>query len=299
MFGHPVMFGYQQNIIVWDPDTLTEHFIRSATFFADGKDLGFIAPTPSKPELSDADPKAFDCLASLKPIPKKSESSAPVVGGVAPKPAVQVVQEQDVSGFHATTLLASDAKALAAWMNANGYQTSPAVEQWTGLYIGRGWYLTAFKVLTKGGEAVTTKPVRMSFKTAQPFNPYYVPSDNIDPHHHGALKVFFVAPGAYEGHLGEDGAWQDPEWSAAVPATTADELGADLKLQPGEMPSDLSVESFSDPSFPRLVTDDIYFTPLPTPPIAYVFSVVILAGAVFVLGWMVRSLIRTTKKQAA
>ena len=36
-------------VIVWDPATKTEHFIRRATFHGKAGDFGFLVPTPSVP----------------------------------------------------------------------------------------------------------------------------------------------------------------------------------------------------------------------------------------------------------
>src|SRR5580658_8291337 len=52
--GKPVVFGDQTNIIIWDEAHHTEHFIRNANFRSGADDFGFIAPTPAKPQLSEA-----------------------------------------------------------------------------------------------------------------------------------------------------------------------------------------------------------------------------------------------------
>src|ERR1051326_3386095 len=52
-------------IIVWDSATGTEHFIRRATFKSAAQDFGFLVPTPTKPELAEADDAAFKELARI------------------------------------------------------------------------------------------------------------------------------------------------------------------------------------------------------------------------------------------
>src|SRR5579864_7160932 len=92
--GKPVAFGDQTNIIIWDAANQTEHFIREAKFRSDAPDFGFIAPTPSKPELSEASSEAFDSLEKLKPADehfgcaKSDEAAAGAMGK-----ALEVIQQ--------------------------------------------------------------------------------------------------------------------------------------------------------------------------------------------------------------
>lgn len=194
--GSLVSFGGQVNIVIWDPSTKTEHFVRNAEFFTEAKDLGFIAPSPTEPELAEASKEAFNTLARLEPPPEYAATGAASNGPTesAKGEDVTVIRVQDVAGYRATVLRATDSKALAAWMKQNGYRTTPAIQKWTEFYIAKDWYLTAFKVEAKDGEAATGV-VRMTFKTEKPFNPYYVPSDNISKDVPGRLMLFFVAPG--------------------------------------------------------------------------------------------------------
>jgi len=261
--GKPVAFGDQTNIVIWDAATGTEHFIRDAKFRSEAPDFGFIAPTPSKPELSEASDQAFDTLASLKPKADYFGCGGPYGGGMpgATAMSVQVIQQVDVAGYRATTLLAGDSTALADWMRKNGYQTTPAVEKWTQVYINKRWYLTAFKVLDNGPIA-STGTVRMSFKTNQPFNPYYVPSDNIKSGQKGTLKVFFVSAGGYKATVGSSSPWQAALWTASIPDDFAFRLAGQLKLPASAIPAGAQVEAFEDNDFPRTAPDDIYFSQL-------------------------------------
>ena len=259
--GKPVAMGDQTNIIVWNSAQHMEHFIRDAKFQTNGNNFGFVAPTPSKPSLAEVSPEAFDTLASLRPI-KSDEGFAKA----ADRPgSVSIVQQVDVAGYRATTLLASDSKALARWMRKNGYKTTPSIEGWTKTYITKGWYLTAFKVLKKKGVA-STGTVRMSFKTDRPFNPYFVPNDNINSGHKGTLKVFFVSNGAYQATVGKTAPWQDALWIAPVHSGDAARLAGQFKLAATAIPPRSQVEAFEDHDFPKPAQDDIYFESTPLAP---------------------------------
>ncbi|MHB8636769.1 MAG: DUF2330 domain-containing protein [Fimbriimonadaceae bacterium] len=257
--GRPVAFGDQTNIVVWDEVTHTEHFIRNAKFQSDASDFGFIAPSPSRPQLSEASSAAFDLLAALQPVRHSLIEDLVAPGSASGKADAQVtvVQQADVAGYRATTLLSTDAAALAKWMRANGYETTPAVETWTKAYIAKGWYLTAFKVLDKA-KVASTGTIRMSFHATQAFNPFYVPSDNIGAGRKATLRLFFVSSGQYRATLGQS-EWRSPDWSAPVTKDISSRLASELKIPPSAIPASAQVEAFVDTDFPRAAPDDIYF----------------------------------------
>ncbi|MEQ1935269.1 MAG: DUF2330 domain-containing protein, partial [Fimbriimonadaceae bacterium] len=109
----------QTNIIVWEPDTKTEHFIRNAKFETDAPNLGFIAPTPSVPKMEEVDPEAFKTITTaLEEFNKKQREGMDAAGAVptaskSEHDAVEVVQVANVAGFKAVTVKASDASGLA------------------------------------------------------------------------------------------------------------------------------------------------------------------------------------------
>jgi hypothetical protein len=259
--GQPVVFGDQTNIVIWDEANHTEHFIRNASFKSGANDFGFIAPTPGKPQLNEASSQAFYTLAALAPV-QRFFGSGGLGGGAArgdTKSEVRVIQEADVSGFHATTLWSRDAHAINDWMNSHGYVSTPEVEKWAERYCGRGWYLTAFKVIDKSKLAASTGTVRMSFKTSKPFNPFYVPATNIPNRGKGTLRVYFVSVGAYDANIGKTETWQVPQWTSLIPDSTAAQLAKQVELPLDAIPEDAQVSTFVDPDFPRPAADDIYF----------------------------------------
>jgi len=261
--GKPVVFGDQTNIVIWDEARHTEHFIRNANFRSGADNFGFIAPTPGKPELSEASNQAFYTLANLGPssfgFGGGGRGGAGGYGGASRADEVKVIQEADVAGYHATTLWATDARAINDWMNEHGYVSTPEVEKWADRYTKKGWYLTAFKVIDKTKLAASTGTVRMTFETDKPFNPFYVPATNIPINGGGTLRVYFVSVGDYDANIGNTGTWQTPQWKAPVPWPTADQLAQQVKLPTEAIPNRAEVETFVDNNFPRPAADDIYF----------------------------------------
>jgi hypothetical protein len=171
-----------------------------------------------------------------------------------------VIQEADVAGYHATTLWSRDAHAINDWMNGHGYVSTPEVEKWADRYTSRGWYLTAFRVIDQSKVAASTGTVRMSFHTAHPYNPFYVPSSNILVNKKGTLRVYFVSVGDYNARIGPEGeTWQVPQWTAQIPEATSALLAKQVKIPAESIPDNVQVETFVDNDFPRPAADDIYF----------------------------------------
>lgn len=258
--------GDQTNIVVWNPSTHTEHFIRKASFTSRAQDFAFIAPTPSVPQLGLASDHAFALLASLKPKPKswfgearfasKSAAAAPVV-----------VQEQDIGDYHAATLKASDNAGLNKYLADNGYAASKEITAWTAYYVAKGWYLTAFKLRHEEdprSTSIAQGTVRMSFKTDQPFNPYRVPPSNAGT---GTLTVYFVSDGMYDAAVAGT-PWNHRHWHADVPDTLT--LAHDLGIAASDVPAKAHVTTFAQSGWTEEpAEDDIVFKPaVPTAEIA-------------------------------
>src|SRR5215472_5156723 len=131
-------------IIVWNPDTQTEHFIRRASFNATGADFGFLVPTPSQPTLAEVDNQAFDYVAGLiRPRTVVDENHGvdftPLVvrfflmyqmgegsrAPIATAPAVRVLDVERIGGYDAVVLEADNPTALSSWLAKHDYASSP------------------------------------------------------------------------------------------------------------------------------------------------------------------------------
>lgn len=254
--GTNVRFIGQTNIVVWDAEKKLEHFIRNATFSTTGKGLGFIAPTPTQPELSEADSYAFSLLASLEPKkPELTKDTEDAAAAPASASSVAVVHEQDVAGYHAAVLKATDTAGLTDWLKKNGYPAPKFLDGWVKPYLEKGWYLTAFKV--KGGDRTETGPVRMSFKAERAFNPYSVPEENGGG---GAnLRLYYVSAGHETPRIGGSEGWKSSSWSAPLNDENRTQLAGYLKLPANAIPEGASVTTYEDSDFGRPGLDDLYF----------------------------------------
>lgn len=257
--GQTVSFKKQMNIVIWDRKTKIEHFIRKATFNSKAGAIGFIAPTPTTPEIREVDEAAFSILRSLNP----SRGNGGLQGGFGGGGfggKVEVVQQVEAGGYQITTVKATDANALASWMRLNRFVTIPEVTEWTKFYIKKGWQLNLFKVLGNKGY-VATGTVRLSFPTENPFNPYLVPRPNFVGKDKGdGLELYVITRDPIEGWLGET-PYLKPAWTSSLPDDKFFELEEKLKLKKESLWIGAVVTCFVDRAFPREVPDDLYFEP--------------------------------------
>ena len=255
-------------VIVWDPTTNTEHFIRRATFSGGARDFGFLVPTPTIPVLARVDDDVFDRMQGkttrrteyrteqsidwtpllFMPFVRRNKGEGAVVG----RPAVEVLSAQKVAGYDAAILHANDATALSQWLAGNGYATTPDLAEWLDVYVKQGWIFSAFKI-DKEADAITvrTSAVRMSFVTERPFFPYREPASQREgtsiPR---VLKVWFIGPERMKGRVGDQPWSGQMYWSERV---KDDEVGG-VKVAPTAR-----MTAFEDHATPRPGVDDLYF----------------------------------------
>ena len=291
-------------VIIWDQTHKIEHFIRQASILTASADLGFLVPTPSTPELAEADQNIFEMAAFLgqpKRVPPINYRSpwtlvSPLVtssllhldrlnplalmSGISDLKGGQqvstVVAEKDVAGYHATTLAAEDEKALSTWLTANGYFSTLELRAWLKPYIDKKWNITAFKLIKRtDGAVLTTRAIRLSFHTDQPFYPYSEPSDrqlaNAASPVGRALRVAILSDQRMTGVLANQNPWpgrleyagpsapsaaQNPQWTAKdwLRFAQLNDIKHDVAL-----PTELT--SFIDESNPRPGTADLYLSP--------------------------------------
>lgn len=247
-------------MIVWDPATKTEHFIRRATFSGEAKDFGFLVPTPSVPALSEFDDGVFTKLeerttrARLYKTKKAIDwtplfmmfmaSKGEEAAGTA-APPVEVFSTQKLAGYEATVLDATDAAALQAWLQEHGYATTPDLTEWLDVYIQKRWKITAFKV----ERPAQTSAVRMTFTTDRPFFPYREPASQRETAGtQRRLRVFFIGPERVDGTIGTRPWPSELMWSEEL------RFGVGMPVAPHSR-----LTRFDDTNTPRPGTDDLFF----------------------------------------
>lgn len=220
-YGAGVEVAEETAIILWDAETKTEHFIRRARFISDAKDIGFLVPTPTKPELVEVDNHVFNDLAIYTdPPPPAAPSRGGLMPNAAPKSMpdpVKVLETKTVAGLDATILAADDAKALTEWLKKNDYPTNEETQAWLEPYLKEKWIITAYKINNENGKdgmaqhRFQTSTVRMSFKADKPFYPYREPRGAGKGLSDRLLRVYFLSQEAHDAKLLET------RWETNIP----------------------------------------------------------------------------------
>jgi hypothetical protein len=276
--GKPVVNADQTVILLWDPATKTQHFIRKASFKSDADDFGFLVPSPSKPELAESGNEAFPILQKLtepEVVTQKRPAGGVGCGCAAQRMApmaaapdmVQVLDRKLVAGFDAAVLEATSAKALTDWLKEHGYAYSPEIAAWAEPYIKDRWKITALKVArgTDKDKTVAASALRMSFQTDRPLFPYREPDPTGPAKSLGAsrrlLRIYFVADARYQGELTKETPWTGKvAWAGKVSPEHRTQLLEQLRLPAATGPADWYLTEFEDPWPYRAAPADVYFS---------------------------------------
>ncbi len=195
-----------------------------------------------------------------------------------------VVFEQDVAGYHATVLSTDDYASITAWLTNNGYTPTPEMEKWLKPYAAAKWKITAFKMIPDNARTndakITTRAVRLSFPSEQPFYPYSEPSDRQQAAAASplgrALRLTILSDHPVAGNLADKNPWPGKLQYAGPSAPSSSNKGQWDSKQwlafahldgPGQavaLPTELT--TFLDESNPRPGTSDLYFSPNPKQP---------------------------------
>ena len=300
----------ERALIVWDQTHHVEHFIRQASFRTSSIELGFLVPTPETPELAEVDPAIFDLASKVgQPVLVPPEVShtpwhylVPILAGALDtgsarriRPRQQdassapgkkwattgIMEGQDVAGYHATVLSASDLPAITAWLKLHGFASSPELQAWLKTYADKKWKITAFELIKSNGDdmnTLTTRAVRLSFPTDVPFYPYSEPGDRqrasaASPMGR-ALRVAILSDHRMEGRMADGTRWPGQlKYAGSSKLLDLQPLGpmsdwlklARLDDAKHTFPVPTELTAFLDESNPRPGTADLHFTPDPNP----------------------------------
>jgi Uncharacterized protein conserved in bacteria (DUF2330) len=262
----------QTVIMVWDAEKKTQHFIRQASFKSDAADVGFLVPTPSRPQLEESGDAAFATLRKITTPMMQSKGMVVPLGCSAAAPrgksSVVVVEEKRVAGFDATVLTAANGTDLANWLRDHGYSYSPQVAEWAHPYVAGGWMMVALKVAKpQDGRAqpnLAAAALRLSFKTERPLFPYREPESAVAAKKLGTsdrlLRIYFISDGQYRGTVGGDGAWSGRVvWSGDITRHRAGLL-RDLKLPADTGPAQWWLTKFDDQWPYARAAGDVHFS---------------------------------------
>ncbi|MBS1719497.1 MAG: DUF2330 domain-containing protein [Armatimonadetes bacterium] len=204
-------------VIVYDPNTKTESFIRQIEFAGPAQSFGFLVPTPSLPTFRSL---SADLIEKFKfamepPVVQEirvqwvfsfgfwvtdAKSPGPQDAGVTAYPAADRARYEEfgrtkVGPYEVAVVKAKDPVALGEWAKKNGFNVPSNVSYWLGPYIEKGYYLSCFRFSSAESNYRSTT-VEIKFETDKPFYPYREPKVLAGGRRafERDLKVYFVAP---------------------------------------------------------------------------------------------------------
>ena len=138
----------QKAVILYGNSTgnYTEHLILSVSFEGDAEDFAWVIPVPNKPEIAVTDAELFWELSDLTATEVPHGGGCEGEGAPSGQDGVDVIEEQVVGPYATAILSATNATALADWLNANGYIFPEDGEEIISEYIEKEWYFVATKI---------------------------------------------------------------------------------------------------------------------------------------------------------
>lgn len=265
--GPKVALTGEEVVIVWDEANQTEHFVRQAEFKTQAKDFGFLVPVPSVPQVVEVDERAITILRDLA-FPPVRNGGGGFTGGFGGGAfggggKVSIVKTENVGDYQVTTLTGTTGDAVQNWLKKHRFEFDDEGAEYLDHYIQRHWGFVAFKFRGTPGKQ-STKAVRISFRTKQPFYPYKAPLSNWPSDKVKPLTVYFIAAthqrALYEGNLHP---WEAKrtELSGGLPSQSAKELIRCLKLAAKDLPARRAVTVFVNGQNKSGYDRDLVFTP--------------------------------------
>lgn len=266
----------QTVVLIWDKERQMEHFIRQASFRSGGDSVGFIVPSPSRPQLEEAGDQAFPYLAQITTPKTQSKMVMPMGCASTSQDSsvtrgVQVIEEKTVAGYHAVVLTADSGHELTSWLRDHGYAYTPQTAAWAEPYLKSRWFMTAMKIADKDVRQerrndVAASALRISFKTDRPLFPYREPDSRADASRlgvsHRLLRIYFVGEARYAGQFPSGQTWSGiPQWSNPLSGGQRSKLLQHLGLPANTGPAEFWLTKFDDHWPYSQAPGDVYFAP--------------------------------------
>jgi len=182
----------EQRAIIFHEDNV-ETMILTSEFQGNAKDLVWLVPTSSKPEITKANEEIFENILDL--IEPKYETQSIGFGkvysdGAADTNRVLVLESKKVDYYDVNVLFAVDSEDLIEWFNENNYSYPEEYSYVLDHYLDKQWYFTAIKVSSEAQGSTEViqdlarghpTPIKMVFKSDKIVFPLKISSIDFKP----------------------------------------------------------------------------------------------------------------------
>jgi hypothetical protein len=234
----------------------TEHLILSVSFEGDAEDFAWVIPVPNLPEIAVTDAELFRELSDFTAVEVPSPGFGCFFGPAAPgdQGGVDVIEEQVVGPYATAILSATNATALADWLNANGYIFPEEGEEIVSEYIEKEWYFVATKInAVEEGTNYTLaegaiEPIVLSFASNQTVYPLRISSLSASTEELPEVLLYVLAdhlmvPEQYPLYIGY-GNWEDNAFTLEYGSNVSVEDLSEYEILPELISTYLSGDEF-------------------------------------------------------
>jgi hypothetical protein len=234
----------------------TEHLILSVSFEGDAEDFAWVIPVPNLPEIAVTDAELFRELSDFTAIEVPSPGFGCFFGPAAPgdQDGVDVIEEQVVGPYATAILSATNATALADWLNANGYIFPEDGEEIVSEYIEKEWYFVATKInAVEEGTNYTLaegaiEPIVLSFASNQTVYPLRISSLSASTEELPEVLLYVLAdhvmvPEQYPLYIGY-GNWEENAFTLEYGSNVSVEDLSEYEILPELISTYLSGDEF-------------------------------------------------------
>jgi hypothetical protein len=234
----------------------TEHLILSVSFEGDAEDFAWVIPVPNLPEIAITDAELFRELSDFTAVEVPSPGFGCFFGPAAPgnQGGVDVIEEQVVGPYATAILSATNATALADWLNANGYIFPEDGEEIVSEYIEKEWYFVATKInAVEEGTNYTLaegaiEPIVLSFASNQTVYPLRISSLSASTEELPEVLLYVLAdhlmvPEQYPLYIGY-GNWEDNAFTLEYGSNVSVEDLSEYEILPELISTYLSGDEF-------------------------------------------------------
>jgi hypothetical protein len=165
----------ERALVRWDGQR--EEIIMELDVAGQTSEAAWILPVPARAEVKLGDAALFHALYDLtKPqVEERRRQAFPGFGGAsegavgAARP-VTVLERMELGPFEVSNLAASDAAALAGWLDENGYTFPPRLDEVLRPYVEQKWFFVAVRLRpARAGQALqgALEPLWVTFPSTQ------------------------------------------------------------------------------------------------------------------------------------
>jgi len=205
--GCDVSGAAQVNFVRFDREAGQIHLVPNVRLVGEGDHLALVVPTPTVPTFEPSSRMLWE-EADLVTGPYRQRSASS--GGFGCRQTISeslssgvtgtdILSSQTVGAFEVTVIGVDTSSSLVAWLQAEGFDVSPADSVAFAPYVDRGWVFTAMRSVDPLGDqwAVSVDPIRITYDAVE----FEVPLPLLAINRASRMRMLFFVVDEHRPHL--------------------------------------------------------------------------------------------------